>query len=198
MTTWADVTKGDRIELRGREYTVAKVKTKGKRTAVTVVGSAGKFEAEVKTKDTVTMLAAHDKRRDKAGWYKPTKAERAAAEVEAAGLPAGNPTVTKPPTKAKDGDPWESRRGKVERLLEDVLGAHLVGESNDEDAGYYVPPQGIDTIAGHLVLFHGVDVSMFGIDDLLELHENQHEAAKAGHALKVNHWHTKTRPGAGS
>lgn len=202
MSTWADVTKGSRVELKGREYTVAKIKTKGKRTRVTVVGSAGKFEAEVKTKDTVTIVTARDKRRDSAGWYKPTKAERKAAEAEQSkGLPTGDPTVTKPPVKTKGGDPWESRRDKVERMLDDVLSAHLVGEATDENVGYYVPPVDVSTVTAHLVLFHGEQPSDW--DDvmqgaaLLERHaalHDQHLDDPEGQPLKVNHWHTKERP----
>lgn len=195
MAKWSKVSKGDRVELRGREYEVVKIKAKGSSAKVTVRGAGSVFEAKVSLDDKVTIVKARDKRHDADGWYVPTKAER---KAERAALPAGDPTVTKPPAPPS-GDPWETRRDKVERRLDDILGAHLVGESTDESAGYYVPPVDVSTIMAHWVLFHGGQPSDYeGEADTLEHHEHEH-AARLKHPgdyapLKVNHWHTETRP----
>lgn len=191
MAKWSKVSKGDRVELRGREYEVVKIKPKGEHAKVTVRGGGSVFESKVRLADKVTIVAdpLHGKDGAQRRWAKP----REVKNNEPKGLPPGDPSVRKPPAKPS-GDPWETRRDKVERRLDDLLGARLVGESTDESSGYYVPPVDVSTVAAHLVLFHGTDVSAFGVDDMLELHDNEHASALKGHALKVNHWHTETRP----
>lgn len=184
MTTWAGVGKGDAVMLKGKRYVITKHKRDGKRIAVTVVGGAGKFATVVKAKAEVELAAEREPR-----WA--TKGE---AKAALKGMPKGDATVTKPEPRGKIGDPWETPRDRVERKLDKLLGAHLVGEATDESAGYYVPPVDVTTVAAHVALFHGVDPSEYGIDDLLELHTNGHAAALKGAALHVNHWHTKTRP----
>lgn len=184
--TWADIAKGDAVMLKGKRYVVTKYKREGKRVAVTVVGGAGKFKSEVKAKDAVTRAGAETKPRDR--WATKKEAEELLGK-----MPAGDSNKTKPPVKPI-GDPWETPRDRIERKLDKLMGAFLVAETLDEAEGWYVPPVDITTLASHVALFHGVDPSEYGIDDLLELHENQHAAALKGVALAVNHWHTKTRP----
>lgn len=192
--TWADVNAGMRVELKGREYVVTKIKPKGKRAVVVVVGGGGRFESEVKVKDAVKIIKAA--KPDKSKLRSSTgQMNRWATEKEhARAVPQGDAGQTTPPRPAM-GEAWETPVDKVERKLAKVLGAHLVGEATDESSGYYVPPVDVTTIAAHLALFHGTDVSAYGIDDLVELHRNEHESALAGQALHVNHWHTKERPG---
>jgi hypothetical protein len=193
---WSKVGKGDRVQLRGREYEVVKIKPKGKRAKVTVRGGGSVFESTVALSDKVTIVKAADKRRDADGWYKPTKAQRAAEPGRS--LPPGDPSVTTPPLHAV-GSPWESRRDKVEERLERVLGAVLVGEATDESAGYYVPPVDVTTVDAHLVLFHGWQPSDWDEDtDRVKAHEAEH-ADRLGNPegytpLPVNHWHTERRP----
>src|SRR5690606_4857334 len=98
MTTWANVKKGDRVELQGQAYTVAKVKaTSKKRATVKVVGVAGEFKADVKLADTVKLAPVKRGRKadDEGEWYKPSKKERKAAatlaERNAAQIPPGDP-----------------------------------------------------------------------------------------------------------
>lgn len=202
MTTWADVAKGDRVELGGKAFVVTKLKAKGKRAVVVVVGGGGRFESEVKLADTVKLAPAKGKRsagKESADWYEPKgKAER--KELKLATLPAGDPSVTKRPAKPS-GDPWETPRDKTERMLERLLGAHLVAETLDEALGYYVPPVDASTVRAHLMLLHGAQPSDWDDDvtdaALLAGHEAQHADALAdptGSPLAVNHWHTETRP----
>jgi hypothetical protein len=77
----------------------------------------------------------------------------------------------------------------------------LVAETDDEAAGYYVPPVDVTTIAAHLAIFHAAaDEPRRG-----SAHARRRRHARAprrraraagnGAALAVNHWHTKTRPG---
>lgn len=179
--TWADVEKGDRVELKGKTFVVAKIKAKGKKAKVVVVGGGGRFESEVRLKDAVRIVTSE-------GWLKnPPARERRPA------LPAGDPSVTKPPAK-KYGNPWETTEDRIERKLETILGARLVAETDDESAGYYVPPVDVSTIASHAVLFHGLDPTEYDVDGLLEAHTNHHAAALKGVPLYVNHWHTAERP----
>lgn len=170
---WRDVKPGQRVELRGREYVVEKIKLDGKRARVRVRGSAGAFKSEVRAKDLVTVVESKKRGR-------------------------GEATKPAPTRKAKPGplseSPWDSQLDRVEALLANKLQARLVGEATDEAAGYYVPPVDLATIASHLALFHGADPSEWTDEvELLAEHERQHEAG----ALAVHHWHTETRPETG-
>jgi len=188
MTKWAKVSKGDRVELRGKVFEVVKIKHKGKSAKVTVRGAGSTFDARVALADKVKLIAdpLHGKGGEQRRW-----ASRGEAKRE--GMLTGDPSVTQPPAK-KYGDPWETPRDRVERKLESILGAHLVGEATDESSGYYVPPVDVSTIAAHLALFHGVDPSDYGIDGMRQVHADEHEGALKGVPLKVNHWHTESRP----
>lgn len=187
MTTWADVAKGDRVTMSGRPFDVVKVKGSGKKRTVTVKGGGGVFMSEVKAKAAVELEPLH-KRDTNLGaetqnrWAKPTEAH-GPDEQRRIALPPGDAEQTKRPAKATGG-PWDAPKGRAEKVLEDILDAHLVGEADDENAGYYVPPVDDSTVAAHGLLFHG---------QVMDL--EQHVAAhSAGGAFKTNHWHTKERP----
>lgn len=195
MTTWAEIKKGDRVELSGKPFTVTKLKAKGKRAKLTVSGAAGTFSTEVKLKDKVTRAPEKASRGRQSGgdWYKPTKAE---AKEQRRQLAPGDPKMTKPP-RVDLPAPWDKPADRAEKMLDKMLGAHLVGQSLDEGGGYYVPPQDVTTIAAHWMIFHEGDQWQDEAPaKLLELHATEHAAvvSEAGWALKVNHWHTNERP----
>lgn len=189
MPKWSKITKGDRVEVKGREYDVVKIKHKGKRVKVSLRASGGTvFDGTMPADEKVKIAPLRDSKGAQRRW---------ASEREASTTPEkmrGDPKITKPPSKPV-GNPWDTPRDRVERHLESILGARLVGEATDENAGYYVPPVDVSTIAAHLVFFHGVtDITEYGIDDMAELHDNQHASALKGVPLTVNHWHTERRP----
>ncbi len=200
-TTWADVKKHDVVELAGREYRVVKIKPKGKKAAVMVETKGRYAESKVKLSERVVIVKKGDGTK-RGPLHDETSAQRRWAtkrELEDSlgkGLPAGDPSVTKPPTKAKSGDPWETQADRIEKTLGDLLSARLVGVATDEDAGYYVPPVNVTTVASHLALFHGGIPEACADDEkkMLAVHEVQHAEALRGMALAVNHWHTPTRP----
>lgn len=189
MARWKSVRRGDHVELKGKDYEVTRIKTKGKRAKVTVVGAAGEFSAEVKLSDKVRRSELHDEVGAQRRWA----TER---EAKSTRMPRGDAEVTKPPAKRYDL-PWDTPRDKVERRLDTILGARLVGETDDESSGYYVPPVDVSTVAAHVALFHDADPSEHGIDDLMQIHDDQHAAALNGAPLHVNHWHTEQRPAVG-
>lgn len=200
-TTWADVKKGSIVELSGREYRVVKIKPKGKKAAVMVETKGRYAESKVKLSDRVTIVKKGDGTKrgplyDEGGTARRWATKKEAAEVGVTGLPAGDSTVTKAPEKGKRGDPWERPVDRIERKLDDLLQARLVGISTDESAGYYVPPVNVTTVAAHLALFHGGIPEAVSDDEgkMLAVHEAQHAEALKGSPLAVNHWHTKTRP----
>ena len=200
-TTWADVKKGDTVELAGKPFRVVKVKPKGKKAKVAVDrGNGREYSSLVKLADRVAITARkgdrgplYDGNGTARRWA--TKAEAREVLAEPNGLPAGDSSVTKPPKKAT-GDPWETQADRIEKRLDDLLQARLVGESHDENAGYYVPPVDVSTVAAHLALFHGgIPEALSGDEEMmLAAHEGQHAAALRGMPLAVNHWHTKKRP----
>jgi hypothetical protein len=184
---WSDVAPNDLVELNGREWTVTKVKAKKKVVRVTVTDGKREVASEVPASGRVKRTGRKPLRaadNSQARWA--TDAEHRKT------LPPGNPEVTKRPEKPI-GDPWETPRDRVERKLDTILGAVLVGEG-DPDEGFYVPPVDSSTIAAHLALFHGPEPLPATYDAMVEVHELQHEAALHGVPLHVNHWHTKTRP----
>jgi PKD repeat protein len=197
--TYADLKKGDRIELGGLEYIVDKAKAKGKKVALTVTGKRGTFSSEVKAKDAVT-IAKPPKLDGPNGEQQRWATEKEAAEFETwnssrpTSAPAGNPEQTKRPAKAT-GNPWDAKGDATEDRLETLLGARLAGESTDENAGYYVPPVDVQTVAAHLLIFHGVKGDQYtSAEEALVLHSQHHADAKFGAAMLTNHWHTKVRP----
>lgn len=196
MSKWKDVRKGDVVEMSGRECRVVKIKPKGKKARVMLDVRGRRSEGIVKLADKVKIVSTkadakklHDEEGTQKRWA--TKKELAEAMTP---IPAGNPKRTSPPAKAT-GDPWERPVDRLEKKLDELLGARLVAESKDEKEGYYVPPVDVSTIASHLLFLHG------GIPDacedegqMLRAHEAQHAEALRGLPLAVNHWHTEKRP----
>lgn len=202
-TTWGDVTKGASVELAGNIWTVVKIKRDGKRAKVTVERKGREAKSVVKLKDRVTIASAAAASKSKRGPVDDARGtmqrwatEKELREALRTPLPAGDHTKTKPPEKVT-GDPWETQTDRVERKLEAILQARLVGVATDENAGYYVPPVDVSTIASHLVIFHGGIPDACGDDEaaMLKAHDAQHAAALKGEGvLQTNHWHTKKRP----
>ncbi|UYL87165.1 hypothetical protein QEH40_gp44 [Microbacterium phage OscarSo] len=200
-TTWADVRKGDLVELAGREYVVRKIKAGKKKADVKVERKGRTAESTVKLADRVTIVAKGDGSKhgpltDEHGTARRWATKKEAREVlgESAKLEAGDPSATKPPAKAT-GDPWETPHGRIERKLDEILGARLVGESTGPE-GYYVPPVNVTTIAAHMAVFHGgIPEACDDEGKMMLAHAAQHDAAKKGESvLAVNHWHTEKRP----
>ena len=100
------------------------------------------------------------------------------------------------PPAAPGASPWDTPADKIERKLDKLLEARLVGEATDPSAGYYVPPENVSTVASHLALFHGGIPEACQDDEtkMLSVHAAQHAEALKGSPLAVNHWHTETRP----
>ena len=199
--TWADVEKGDRVELGGRTWDVVKAKTRGKKTRVVVEYKGRRAETTLKASERVMIAKKGEGTKrgplyDESGTAQRWATKREAREVlpEPKGLPPGDPAQTKPPKKA-DGDPWETQADRIEKRLDDLLQARLVGETRDENAGYYVPPVDASTVAAHLTLFHGgIPAACEGEGAMLAAHTAQHDEVKRGIPLAVNHWHTAKRP----
>ena len=196
-STWADVQKHDVVELGGRRYRVVKAKLKGKRVNVMLEAKGRYFESDVKAKDRVDVVRANGGNKAGPLLDERGQAQRWATKSEArevgVGLKPGDAAQTKPPAKAK-GDVWDRPADRIERKLDELLSARLVGISTDEDAGYYVPPVDVATVASHLALFHG-GLGM-GDDEaaMLKAHAAAHVEALKGVPLAVNHWHTEKRP----
>lgn len=185
-TTWAEIAKGDHVELNGKTWHVAKIKTKGKLVKVTVRDERRReATTELPAKNKVKRAADPLHERDGEGnrqrrWAKP-------AEVE--------PPRRKPPTKPT-GSAWSKPEGKAERHVEKVLGAVLAGETID-GANWYVPPPDVTTIAAHMALFHPNTYDAAKDEaTMLAGHNHEHRMVTEGTArLGVNHWHTEQRPG---
>lgn len=203
-STWADVKKGTVVELNGREWLVAKIKRDGKKAAVKLERRGHTSKGVVKLKDRVTIAKKGDGSKrgpllDGAGTAQRWASRKELREtLDGTRLPAGDPAQTKPPAKAK-GSPWDTPTDRIEKKLDAILGARLVGVATDEDAGYYVPRVDASTVAAHLALFHGGIPEACDDDErkMLKAHDAQHAAAAKGEGvLEVNHWHTEKRPDA--
>lgn len=197
-STWADVKKHDVVELGGRAWRVVKIKAKGKKADVMVEFKGRYAESKVKLADRVKIAKKGDGTKrgpllDESGTARRWATKKEAAEVGVA-LPAGDAKQTTPPKKPS-GDPWERPADRIERKLDELLAARLVGATTDESAGYYVPPVDVSTVASHLNLFHGgIPSACEDEGAMLKAHEAQHAEALRGMPLAVNHWHTATRP----
>jgi len=177
---WGKVERGEVVELGGREWTVEKTKLKGKKLRVTVRSGSHRAESKVDPADKVTIAEARSTK-------PPARSKKP------------KPPPTSPP-KPATGDPWETQQDRIERKLGQILGARLVGESTDTDAGYYVPNVDVTTVAAHLAIFHGEVPEQHRSDEaaLVGFHAREHIAAEAGDRLfDINHWHTEKRPTTG-
>lgn len=200
--TWANVKKGATVELAGREWVVTKIKPEGKKATVRLERKGRVSKGVVKLKDPVTIVTAKVGATKRDALQAPDgRQNRWATQKEhdkalGASLPPGDRHATKPPERPAGGK-WEKPRGDAEKTLGKILGARLVGESKNEDAGYYVPPTDVSTVAAHLALFHGGIPESCHDDEgrMLEVHARQHLAALNGEGiLAVNHWHEERRP----
>lgn len=202
--TWADVKKLDVVELGGREWTVTKIKAGKKKADVTVEMGKRSASSTVALSDRVKITgrakiapsAVMDEYGTQTRWAKKSELREALGEKK--GLAAGDASKTKPPKKPA-GAAWDAKpeKGTAERTMRDLLSAHLVGESNDESAGYYVPPVDVSTVAAHLALFHAGLGADAALDEagMLAAHAAAHvRALEDGSPLPVNHWHTAKRP----
>ena len=176
---WSQVRPGELVELSGRVWTVERVKPKGKVLRVTV--RSGPHVAGAKV--------------DPAG--KVRIAERPAPHRQARAPQRKKPRASATRPKPAHGDPWETQQDRVERKLDQILGARLVGESTDGGSSYYVPPVDVQTIRAHMMVFHGDPARDATEVQLLERHEAEHKASASGAALAVAHWHTEKRPTTG-
>lgn len=200
-TTWAKIEKGATVELNGRPYLVEKIKRDGKRATIKISHKGRASKGEVRLKDPVVLSTASPASKrghvaDEHGTMQRWAKKSELAEAMGRGLPPGDPSKRKPPEKPK-GDLWETPVGRVERKLDALLGARLVGVATDENAGYYVPPVDASTVAAHLALFHcGIPEACDDDESkMLRAHDAQHAAALKGEGiLSSQHWHSERRP----
>jgi hypothetical protein len=174
--TWADVKKGDVVEIGGRHWHVSKIKAKGKRARVTMdAAKIGERTGDVALADRVKIAPSGV---DFAKLLKKQRAEQAAAG-----------RWTAPSDDAPSVPPEIAQRN-----VEKILGARLMGETKDGQR-WYVPPVDVSTIAMHLRIFHGVEKIDTEHDALLETHAKAHEAAERGELfLHVDHTHSAVKP----
>lgn len=178
-STWHDVEKGASVKIRGRVYVVEKIKRDGKRATVKLSHRGTTSKGTVKLKDPVELA---DPLRDARGAQRRWATKR---EHDA---------ILAPPNPPSDRA-WTKAQGPIEKRVKRELGARLIGEADDADAGYYVPPVDVTTVALHMAIFHGGTGGLVAEADMLKEHERQHAAAlKKKGVLDVNHWHTDTRP----
>lgn len=177
---WSEIRRGDVLELGGREWTVEKIKPGKKKAEVKIRHKSNTVRDTVKLDDKVRI------------------AERATAAPTRVAKPKPPKRMPAEPPVPADGDPWETQQDRIEKKLDKILGAKLVGESTDGEATYYVPPVDVTTVAAHLLIFHGgVDPHEDGAG-MLKRHAAEHAAAEAGETrLTMPHWHTEQRPTTG-
>lgn len=174
---WKRVEVGQIVEIGGREWTVEKHKPKGKRILVAVRSGTHRDEAKVDPDAKVTIVER-----------KPPKPRKASSPAK--------------PPKPAHGDPWETQSDRIERKLDEILGAKLIGESVDGGREYYVPMVDVTTVAAHLAIFHaGETLPDWAQDDegqMVTAHARMHSLANDGkHTLSMMHWHTEKRPTGG-
>lgn len=193
MSKWKDVVKGDVVTMGPREYRVVKIKAKGKKARVVLETKGKQSEGVVKLSDKVKIASRKTggKLTDEAGtqrrWAKQSELDEALAP-----MPKGSASKSSPPAPAT-GDPWERPVDRIEKKLDELLGARLVGVQVKD--GVYVPPVDVSTVAAHLALFHGgIPSACEDEGQMLRAHEAQHAEALKGLPLAVNHWHTEKRP----
>lgn len=204
-TTWADVTPGATVLLKGREWEVLKAKHKGKAVKVTVKGPGGEFDSAMKATDKVTITEP--------GWADggaAKKADAKRAKTEAAHrAPALEPGRLRAARDELDRD-----ETKAERKVRTYLDAKLLAV--EVDGVYVMPFVSPDTVAAHLLTFHGVTaegvdlteakklarthspegaITLLSWDKLKAVHDREHQLIEAGaKSALVDHLHTKDRP----
>lgn len=182
MTTWADVQRGDAVNLGSRTLIVKKAKRDGKRVHIVIKDSLGTFERDVKAKDTVTLAKAADLT------IKPKKLHDDAGAQQRWAKP--NESLGDEPAGPASGSPWTTQADRAEEALA-TIGARLVAESVDGEKSWYVPPVDVSTVAAHWLLFHGGDPTMLDSMELVQHHNQEHQNYSK---FKVPHTHTEVRP----
>ena len=183
MTTWADVKRGDVVELKGAAWLVVKAKRKGKAVKVTVKGGAGTFAREVKAKTPVTIA-------DEATAAGPLRDARGAQRRWA--------TDGEATAELGKGEKWSAPASdKVGKRVESILGGKLAAQSPPGVDGYAVPLIELTTVRAHLAIFHALPGPEQPVDDAeaLAVHKRDHETSD--HETRdgwVAHWHSKRRP----
>lgn len=170
---WSKVSRGDTVVAGGIPWVVEKIKIKGKRAKVTIRNGSRVAESKVDLADKVKLAPSSSAPKKE----KPRK-----------------PISRKPPAPAT-GNPWETQEDRIEKKLDQILGAKLIGEGDER--GFYVPPPDITTIDTHMLVFHG-GIPDVRRDSIIEAHAKQHLLAEAGKIeFAIDHWHTDKRPGSG-
>lgn len=173
---WSKIRRGDVVELGGREWRVLEAKAKKKHVAVVIESGSHRAASKVDPDEKVRVI-------DVQAREKAAKAQRRA-------------DAHKPPAPAI-GDPWETQQDRIEKKLDEVLGARLVGEATDAERGYYVPMVDGATVAAHLAIFHGgIPEGMSDEQAMIGHHAQIHVDALERRELitPVHHWHTENRP----
>lgn len=179
--TWSKIRKGDVLDLGGREWTVEKIKPGKKKAEVKIRHKSNVVRDTVKLADKVRIA-------ERSAPAAPRKAEK----------PAPPKKMPKKPPQPAHGDPWETQQDRIEKKLDEILGAKLVGESIDGERTYYVPPVDVTTVAAHLLIFHGGVDAHEDAAGMLHRHAAEHAAAERGETtLAMVHWHTEQRPTTG-
>lgn len=188
MTTWGEVNKGDRVQLGARVLLVEKAKRKGKRVRIVVHDKLGRFDREVKAKDAVTILALNKLGDGAVG--ADSLHDRHGAQQRWAN--EGERKNDEPKQGPRHGSLWDRPADKIERTLEQVLGAKLVDESIDGGRTYAVPPVDYSTVAAHLLIMHGTVLDPATDAASMVQHHTDHHNSSTD--FKVPHYHSETRP----
>lgn len=155
MTRWRDVVAGDRVELKGAEWTVVKAKHKRGKPSRVTVSRPGRsdFTSDVDPKGCVKRLSAET-------------------------LHQNGDDVT---SKAGEIDMTAARMDRAQKVVEKALDAKHVadGKVYAERGPFVVPAVDVTTVASHLHIMHGTDVSGLAEASMLDSHQNQHASGAA-------------------
>lgn len=164
---WSKVERGDVVELGGREWTIVAVKLK----------KGGRVKVAVRSG---------------------TRTAESVVDADAKVRIVQPPSELKPAAAARAvGDPWERPIDRVERKLDEILGARLIGQSDDGEKSWYVPLVDEQTVSSHLVIFHGgiPDEARGDVERMVALHAGVHvDAGTDTLTGVVPHIHTDRRP----
>lgn len=152
-----ELVKGDRLDIGGQVWTVAKAKRKGKRVRLAIEGRRGSFSEDVKAKARYTLATERGGVSPTTDPPRRTGASRRAPapllDAQGAMTRWAKPRDLTAPAEPRKADPWE-HVPKSDRPLIEELGAKLVGVEV-EGGKLIVPPVTDATIFGHLLTMHG-------------------------------------------
>lgn len=213
---------GDRLLIRGKVWTVTSCTPKKKGVWLDLQGMRPgdtfsnrvdpdrKFEraeplhVDVKTSDGANARA-------QARWARPEEAGKVLKSEPK--LEPHKPPKLKPDPQLG----WNDDATKADTRVREILGGQLVAVQT-EKGDWVVPAVDVDTIAAHLLAFHGVRFDGVSIDEARtpeaeatvdadtavltaywekarQVHDEAHAAYQAGKAdLLVPHWHSVERP----